>query len=459
MLRKVLLVDDEENVRELLGLALRRHGYEVVACATAGEALERYQQENFPAVVLDLHLPDGDGLELLHRLRALNEETQVILITAYAEVRSAVQAMKLGAYDYLPKPFEAAELEAVLDKAFQVLEMRARLAWLERTRPASPAAELIGVSPAMRELFRLIHTVAAGPSSTILITGESGTGKELVARAIHAHSSRAAGPLVTVNCTLLKAEFLESELFGHERGAFTDAREPRKGLLEVADGGTVFLDEIGEMDLHLQAKLLRVLEERFFRRLGGNREIRVDIRVLAATNKDLAAAVRMGRFREDLFFRLQVIPIHLVPLRERREDILPLARHFLEIYARELGKRMRDFTPEAQAILRAYPWPGNVRELRNLMERIALLERCDIVGLENLPAELAAERKSGDNPAPPGTRARVSADFERRYLEDLLQRNSGNISRSAREAGLRRTSLQRLIRTHGLQPDTYRPQS
>ena len=458
MLRKVLLVDDEDNVRELLRHALRRHGYEVAPCATAGEGLERYQQENFPVVVLDIHLPDGDGLELLRRLRAVNEEVQVILITAYAEVRSAVQAMKLGAYDYLPKPFEAAELEAVLDKAFQILEMRARLAWLERTRPASPAAELIGVSAAMREVFRLIHIVAAGASSTVLITGESGTGKELVARAIHAHSPRALGPLVTVNCTLLKAEFLESELFGHERGAFTDAREPRKGLLEVADGGTVFLDEIGEMDLRLQAKLLRVLEERSFRRLGGNREIQVDIRVLAATNKDLAAEVRAGRFRDDLYFRLQVIPLHIPPLRERREDILPLARHFLGLYTREFGKAICDFTPEAQAILQGYPWPGNVRELRNLMERIALLERCDVVGPENLPAELAAEHKSGEALAPGGTRAHASAEFERRYLEDLLQRNGGNISRSAREAGLRRTSLQRLIRRHGLQPDAYRSQ-
>lgn len=459
--KQILIVDDEDNIREFLSVSFVREGCQVFTAESGAVAEELYRTYTPDVVILDVRLPDQHGLDLLQRLVESNHDVMVIMITAYGDVKTAVEAMKLGAADYITKPFDFEEIRLAVDRALEVQALRTKVAVLESQ--SNSYADMIGVSDSMRQIFATISRVAETPDSTVLIVGESGTGKELVARAIHKQSARRDRPFVAVNCTSLKEQLLESELFGYERGAFTDAKERKKGLFEVADGGTIFLDEIGDMEVRLQSQLLRVLEERVFRRVGGTRDIPVDVRVVAATNKDLQQEVQEGRFRDDLFYRVSVVPIHIPPLRQRKDDIPALVRHFIEEFNRKLNRSIRGITPEALDALGQYDWPGNVRELRNVLERIAILEDPKLIRIEHLPMEIA---KRVDTPLGMEdsltrlpyhiAKGQMIQTFERRYLLGLLQRFEGNISRCSEAAAIDRSSLHRLLKKHRIDPNTFR---
>jgi len=371
--KRILVVDDERRARRVLQIMLEDLGFESVAAESGEAALHCLQSEKIDLVLTDMRMPGMSGIELLTRLRALDAEIPVIIMTAFGTVQSAVEAMKQGAFDYILRPFDVEALEAIIGKAFEMRRYRTENRYLREQMRQTPGAEkLLGGSEAMRRVADLVDKIAPTKSS-VLITGETGTGKELVAHAIHDLSPRAAKLFVALNCAAIPAELLESELFGHVRGAFTGAQGERLGKFEIADGGTLFLDEIGDMPYPLQAKLLRVLQEGVIEPLGSNRRVDVDVRVVSSTNRDLVAAMAEHRFREDLFYRLNVFHVDLPPLRERSDDIETLARSFLNTYCKELGKPAPMLSAEALRILRAHRWPGNVRELRNLMERAAVL--------------------------------------------------------------------------------------
>ncbi len=451
----ILIVDDEAFLRDQLERILGEEGYRVHGVDTGAAALDLADREPVDLVLLDLNLPDVHGIEVLRELKARDPDLLIIVITGYGSVESAVQSLKLGAYDYVKKPFKADAIKLIVRLALETQRLRRRVRALgERAEAPGP---VVAESEAMRRVLRQAASVAGHPDTTVLLTGESGTGKEVVARLIHHRSSRSGGPFLAVNCAAIPASILESELFGHEAGAFTDARRPREGLLEAADGGTVFLDEIGDMDLGLQAKLLRFLETRRIRRLGGVRETEVDVRIVAATNQDLKEAIRERRFREDLYYRLNVFPIHIPPLRERPDDVVPLARHFLAYFGRKFHRDLHEIAPEAQARLRAYPWPGNVREVRNLMERLAITCTGQVLRAEDLPEEF---REPG-RPAP----ARwvlppegcdleaVERELARSLILQALERSGGNVSRAARLLGLARSTLRNRMMTLGIGPE------
>ncbi len=366
--KHVLVVDDDAAMRQMLASLFKDRGYEVSEAASAADAVERAREVEPDTVLSDIRMPGRTGIELVGELRRVRPDTPVILMTAFGSIDSAVEAMRAGAHDYITKPFEP---DAVLLTVERALEHRALEEENRRLRRAvdrtSAFGDLIGASPAMREIFALIRKIAHGRSS-VLLTGESGTGKEVVARTIHYHGSRAEKPFIPINCTAIPEGLLESELFGHVRGAFTGAHTSKRGLFEKADGGTLFLDEIGDMGLGLQSKLLRVLQDREVRPVGGTQSIVVDVRIIAASNRDLESEIAAGRFREDLYYRLNVIPIQIPPLRERREDVPVLAAAFLDEFAARLGKTVESIEPAAMAALVAYDWPGNVRELRNVVE-------------------------------------------------------------------------------------------
>jgi two-component system, NtrC family, response regulator AtoC len=381
-LRRILVVDDEESLRHMLQLFLSREGFEVVSAASATQALAELEARPYDCVICDVRMPGTSGLDLLDELRRRGPLPTIIMMSAYGSNDLALQAMKRGAYDYVGKPFKPDEVLLVLRKAEERERLRRENQSLRRVlsdRVAGPAgpgtlAGMIGKSPAMQKIFRTIQRVAEYKTN-VLITGESGTGKELVARAVHDLSPRAAGPFVAVNCGAIPESLLESELFGHRKGAFTDASRDKRGLFEEANGGTLFLDEIGELPVAVQVKFLRALQEEEIRRVGDTKETPVDVRVVAATVRDLPAEVKLGRFREDLYYRLNVLPIHLSPLRERVEDIPPLVEHFVSHYARKHGMQVESIAPEAMQLLLDYAWPGNVRELENTIERAMVL--CD----------------------------------------------------------------------------------
>ena len=448
MKNTVLVVDDEILIRKSLSRVLREKGFAVEGASTGAEGLEKVASVRPQVVILDMRLPDTDGLSVLRRVRQMDPLVQVIVITAFGDVQSAVEAMKLGACDFLRKPYEKEDIELAVGAAVRTfrqaneLDLYRRKAWRRYT-----GEEIIGTSVPMQEVRDLIEKVVRSQATSVFITGESGTGKELVARAIHYRGDRAQAPLMEVNCSSFQETLLENELFGHERGAFTDANDLKKGLVELCDGGTLFLDEVADMSLPTQAKLLRFIEYRNFKRVGGAEDISVDIRIVAASNKDLESEVRTGRFRSDLYFRLKVVSIHLPPLSERGDDVLLLARHFLREFSRKFNKDFRDVDPEAARLMVSYRWPGNVRELRNLVERVVLLEEGRKLEVEHLPAEVAGRRVATDGAIALPTLAQIEAD----HIAEVLKLTAGNKSRAARVLGISRQGLiEKLRRSRSL---------
>jgi len=442
----LLIVDDEELVRWSLRERFTREGYTVIEAGTAAGGVE--QSAGADLALLDFRLPDGDGLTVLRRIKEAAPDTPVILMTAFSTVENAVDAMRHGAYDYLNKPFDLDEVVLCVEKALETSRLRREVRMLRGSQSRDYGFDaIIGSSSAMVEAKSLLERIAASPATTVLLTGETGTGKDLAAKAIHFNSERASKPFVNITCSALPEQLLESELFGHERGAFTDARQQKRGLLETADGGTVFLDEIGEMTPGLQAKLLRFLEDRTFKRVGGLNDIRVDVRVIAATNRSLDDEVRAGRFREDLFYRLQVMPVRLPPLRERVGDIRLLVAHYIDRYNREFRKRVRGLQPGAQAMLDQYRWPGNVRELRNAIERAMLLADHGLLGAEDFATLSKAATPATFRLPPEGVDLET---VERQLVIQALQRAGGNQTQAGHLLGINRDQVRYRIEKFGL---------
>jgi len=449
---RVLVIDDERKMRRVLQIILEGMGFESIPAESAEEALELVGRQQFDLVLSDLKLPGMDALDLLRRLRDLDADVPVIVLTAYGTVQTAVEAMKLGAFDFVLKPFAVENLELLIRRALGLSQMQRENVALREQVAAAPTFEsLVGSSASMQGIYELIRQIAPARSS-VLVTGETGTGKELVARAVHNLSPRAGRIFVALNCAAIPGDLMESELFGHTRGAFTGAQAERTGKFELANGGTLFLDEIGDLAYQLQAKLLRVLQEGIIERVGSNRSVPVDVRVISSTNRDLGAAIREGSFREDLYYRLNVFEVHLPPLRERREDVPEIARHFLERFARELGKAPLRLDDAAGAALAAYDWPGNVRELRNMMERAAVLavghEVAAGVFSGMLPAGVASS--TGEEAAAAPTATPEAGDFalepaveevERKLILRALGASGDNKAQAARLLGVSERTL------------------
>ncbi len=444
--KRILVADDERSLRELLAIVLRREGHEVLLAESGEAALKALKRGPLDLLISDIKMPDMSGVEVLRAAKATDASLPAIMMTAYASTETAVEAMRLGACDYLIKPFDVDELKLKVREKLDARQLRQENVLLKRVLHKShDFAGIIGRSPSMLAVFDLVESVAK-TTSTVLVTGESGTGKELIARAVHFHSLRRDRPFVALNCGALPETLLESELFGHMRGAFTGAETTKKGLVEIAEGGTIFLDEIGEMTPMMQVKLLRVLQERRFRRVGGLDEIEANIRVVAATNQDLPKLVAEGRFREDLYYRINVIPVQLPALRERREDIPLIAEHFLSKYRGQMGKTVAAISGGAMAVLERYDWPGNIRELENVIERAVALERTPAILFESLPEQIRvtmagtpAANAAGDVPELPAVGfdlERHVQSVERRYLAQALERAGGVQVRAAELLGM-----------------------
>ncbi len=443
---KLLIVDDDDDLRDDLAQLFRKQGHEVTTAVSGEDALNKAAKSRLDVALLDLNLPGISGIQLLTKLKEQQPELEALMLTAHSSIETAVEAMRKGAYDYLTKPFRTADLEVHIQKAFEKVQLQRReQQWLRHLSYESPRYRLVGSSPALRKVIGLIEKVAA-TDSTVLVRGASGTGKELVARALHGNSPRHIRPLVTINCAALQESLLESELFGHEKGAFTGAVAAKPGLVEVAEGGTLFIDEIGEMAPGLQAKLLRVLEDGHYRRVGGTREMNADVRVVAATNRELTEEIKNGKFREDLFYRLNVVSIFLPPLRERREDIPELIEHFLT--TRQIGPLRSRVDAEALKALRAYSWSGNVRELANVLERAQILAENHVITVEDLPENvMMATASSAATAGDP----RHLSEVERRHVQAVLHEEKGNKVHAARVLGISRRSLYRLIEKYHLE--------
>ncbi len=442
----VLVVDDERNIRALVARVLGQDQVEVHGAATGKEGLQMADEVSPDLVLLDLRLPDMDGMDVLRALRSRYPEVAVIIITGFGQIQSAVEAIKVGATDYLEKPFEHVEkLKLAVGRALDEVRAKREIRRLHGLQEKQYGVDqIIGDSEPTRSLRDLIRKVARSEAQTILILGDSGTGKELVARGLHYESTRRDFPFMEVNCAAITETLFESELFGHEKGAFTDAKSAKKGLMELADRGTLFLDEVSEMSLNSQAKFLRVLQERVFRRVGGTRDIKVDLRVITASNRPLELRVKEGLFREDLFYRLNVIPIHIPPLRERRDDIMPLARHFLTESNVRSHKAIKGFTPETERLIFSYPWPGNVRELRNLIERLVILGTSDHIEPQHLPIQFASQ--AVEVPRQMGSQEfRTLAEVERAYINQVMQRVEANKSKAAKILGISRQTLRKKL--------------
>jgi two-component system response regulator AtoC len=439
---KLLVIDDDAVTRELLTEVLQDEGYTVEACDSGRAALQRTREETFALAITDVRMPEMDGIAVTQELKKRQPELQVIVMTAFGSVETAVEAIRHGAFDYVSKPMNLEEIKSTVRRALTERHMTESPA--DGGPPIVDTSLVVGRSPAMVEVYRTVARVASS-RSTVLIEGESGTGKELIAAALHRHSDRAGGRFVAVDCGSLTDTLLESELFGYVRGAFTGAVGDKKGLFEEANGGTIFLDEIGDIGPSMQAKLLRVLQEYEVKRVGGQEWIHVDVRVVAATNRNLEQLVQQGTFRDDLFYRLKVVTVSLPPLRDRREDIPLLAEHFVRRYAERSGKSITRVTPEAMQLLTEYPWPGNIRELEHCIERAVALANGQVLTPDDLAPEL---RSSIDATLFRG--APTLEEVKRRYLAHVLQETGGNISRAATILGVERRSLQRMLRRYGL---------
>ncbi|HYL80253.1 MAG TPA: sigma-54 dependent transcriptional regulator [Candidatus Acidoferrum sp.] len=444
---RILIVDDEEQMRDLLVKVLEKNGYQVAVCGDGGEALAFLEKEPMDLVVTDVRMPGMGGMEALRAIKELNPEIVVIIMTAFGSIDQAVQAVKDGAYDYINKPFKIDEMLLTIEKALEERRLRHEVTTLrQELRTRYRFENLIGKSRAMQDVFSLIEQVA-GSRSTVMIYGKSGTGKELVAKAVHYNSPRVNKAFVAVNCAAIPSELLESELFGHEKGSFTGAVATKVGKFELATGGSLFLDEVGSMRLDLQAKILRALQEREIERVGGTRTIKIDVRVIAATNRELKKAVEDGTFREDLYYRLNVVPITLPDLKDRQEDIPLLANHFVQKFSQESNPNIREISKDAMAILLSYSWPGNVRELENVIERAVTLGRGPAVQPSDLPPHLAG----GADPLERALAKEATLeDLERDYIGVILRRTKGHQIRAASILGIDRRTLYRKIRRYNL---------
>ncbi|MDH3998475.1 MAG: sigma-54 dependent transcriptional regulator [Desulfuromonadales bacterium] len=437
---KILVVDDEHLIRWSLEQSLKKQGYEVTTAASGEEALKVVQDDPPELMLLDIQLPGMDGLQVLEKVKEFDSEVIILMVTALGVLETAVKAMRMGAYDYINKPFNLDELSITVKKALETRDLRKEVAHLRSDQEKKFGIDnIIGDSRHMCQVLDMVRKVAKSDASTVLIQGESGTGKELIARAIHLESARREKPFMAINCAAVPETLLESELMGHEKGAFTDAKSQKRGLFEMSDGGTIFLDEIGDMEMGMQAKLLRVLEERSFRRVGGTKEIPVDVRIVSATNQELLKKIEDKSFRNDLYYRLQVIPIYLPALRERRDDIMLLVDFFIAHYNREFGKDVKGVSKMAQKFLEEYEWPGNVRELRNIIERAIILENEETLMLEHLPRELVS--KTGEVASGP-MNLRIPPegidieDVERELIRQALEVAEGNQSKAAKKLNL-----------------------
>jgi len=451
----ILIVDDDEVMQETLSDVFRKRGYEVVSVGSGNGALPVVKRHLIDLILLDMRLPDVDGLEVLKKIKEFDTEILVIMMTAYSDVHSAVSAMKSGAYDYINKPFELEELQLLVEKGLETRSLINEVRRLHRQhRVEYQNSHLYGVSPQIQYVRELIEMISKTNKTSVLIQGESGTGKELAANAIHLNSKRSGRPLMKINCSAIPDSLLESELFGYEKGAFTDAKSTKKGLFELADGGTVFLDEIGEMKPFLQSKMLRVLENQTFMRVGGEREIKVDVRVIAATNRDLEGLVREGLFRKDLYYRLKVMVVEMPPLRERVEDILPLAKLFVDENNKEYNKNVKGFSEEAKKLLTHYSWPGNVRELKNVIERAMILTDQEYITPKQLPFELRQGEAGHGEKAPPEVfEAEEEAsleEMEKNHILGVLERLEWNKSKASKALGISRATLRAKIKRYNL---------
>jgi DNA-binding NtrC family response regulator len=455
---RILVVDDEWSIRDVLSSILRSEGYEVDTAEDGDKGIEMIDANNYDLVITDLKMPKVNGIEVLRHLSATNSQTLGIVATGYGSIESAVDALRLGAFDYITKPFHLDEIKILVHKAreFQALQSENR-SLKRQLKNSARQDQIIGNSSGMRKLGDMIRTVGDS-DSTVLILGESGTGKELVTRALHEHSDRADAPLIPVNCGAIPEDLLESELFGHVKGAFTGATMNRVGRFELANGGTIFLDEIGDMSPKLQVKLLRVLQEQAFEPVGATQTLKVNVRIIAATNRDLEQDVADGRFREDLYYRLNVIPIHIPPLRERRDDVPLLTQHFIDRLNKSKGRRLKGLSADAMGVLCAYNWPGNVRELENLIERMAILHADDEIGISHLP-----EKFQGLSPQTPGLSSgsiEIPDDgidfnglvdqFESDLINKALEKSGGVKNQAAQLLGIKRTTLVEKMKKKGM---------
>src|SRR5579871_5455222 len=456
MAYSILVLDDEALTLRTISRGLREEGYEVFVAMNGEEAMKIFAEEKPDLALLDIVLPGMDGVEVLRQMKQQNPSVIAVMMSAYHMVDRAVEAMKLGAYDYLVKPFHLADMLNTIRRASEMLRLRVRVReTVEKAKGLYDFGRVVTRSPGMREVLEMSRKAAEADHTTILIQGESGTGKSVLAKAIHYNSPRAAMPLLELNCASLPDTLLESELFGYEPGAFTDARRRKEGLLERASSGTLFLDEIGNMSSSVQAKLLRVLEDGNFMRLGGTRSIQVNVRLIAATNQDLKDAVARGIFREDLFYRMNVVPLFIPPLRERQEDILPLSLDFVQHFNHELKKSFTGFTPAAAELLKHYSWPGNIRELKNVIERTMILAPPGDIDAAYLPEEIrdyieerAAEPLSSLELSPTGDQFVTLRELEERYIQNVLSATSHNKTHAAKILGIHPTSLLRRLRRH-----------
>ncbi|QXE92387.1 sigma-54 dependent transcriptional regulator [Geomonas subterranea] len=457
-MEKILIIDDESFICENVQRILSSEGFDVLAASSGQQARDVVSAEEIDLALLDLNLGTEDGIDVLKSLKEIDPELLVIIITGYGSVETAVESLKLGAFHYMKKPFKADALRLIVKLALKTQTLKREVRKLRRGDGSLPGSSpIIGKSEAFNEVVAQVREIAR-MSSTVLITGESGTGKELVARAIHDLSDRKDASFVAINCASIPATLLESELFGHEKGSFTGAGARKKGLFEEAHHGTIFLDEIGEMDMAMQAKLLRVLQEKSIRRVGAVKDIDIDVRVVAATNRDLMQRIAEKSFREDLFYRLNVFPIHIPPLRERTADIAALASYFLDDFSRSFGRQFRDVSPEAQRLMAQYAWPGNVRELRNVIERICIMRSGPTLLPEHLPLEIRSG--SGDAPAPGGAGAIAVPDglgleeaicsIEKSLIEQALQKSGGNVLQTAANLKIPRGTLRYKMDKYGL---------